>query len=93
MPKSRAQTEAQSVVYFFQRGDGLIKIGTTRNLKNRWGAIENGAGPIKLLALISGSYLTESKLHSRFAHARQFGEWFSPTDEMLDLIEKARSRD
>ena len=82
-----------SVVYFLQRSDGLIKIGTTTNLKSRRSDLEIGAGPLVVLGCISGSYETEQRIHAKFADSRQFGEWFSSSDDLLGFIKDALTRE
>ena len=83
------------VVYFIQAAEGgLIKIGCTKNLKQRFKAIQNNCPiTLKLLAYeiddnpaaFCRSQL-EEKLHKRFASTRCHGEWFEPSIQLLLYI-------
>lgn len=73
----------ESVVYFIRFSD-RVKIGTTTNLKSRLEAIPHD----EVIAVISGSYATETAIHNRFAHLRVQGEWFRATDELLDWVKR-----
>lgn len=84
-----------SVVYFVER-DGLIKIGTTTNLRTRLRNLGQGGckmpegmtvGPVTLLASTPGDRLDESRYHERFRKQRVGGEWFRPNKALLHLIE------
>jgi hypothetical protein len=82
-------------VYFAQQaGDtaGPVKIGFSSDMKAR---IKNlsvaSVGGITILATISGGKETEAYLHEKFEASRVSGEWFSMTDELVDLIERAKA--
>ena len=83
-------------VYFIQQGNsGPIKIGFTRdNLYARVKRLQTGNPlPLKLLAIIDGSDIkTEVSLHSRFSSCRLNGEWFAPTEELLNFINEIKNR-
>lgn len=92
-----------SVVYFVER-EGLIKIGTTTNLKARLKAISKGGnmppgmtvGPVLLLASTPGDRSDEARFHRRFDKQRiPKTEWFRPCKALRHLIEdlnRARER-
>jgi hypothetical protein len=91
-PKSRSKNH-EPMVYFLQRDiDGFIKIGTTTNITDRITSIQTGAGPCVLLGRILGGPITEARLHQKFADSRQHGEWFLPTDDLMDVIKKSTTR-
>lgn len=71
---------------YFMRRERLIKIGTTTNLKQRAQQVN-----AQVLARIPGSYTEEAQLHRRFATARRHGEWFEPTPELVDLVNRIRA--
>jgi hypothetical protein len=73
----------RSVVYFFQRSDGLVKIGTTTLLRDRQRSLTREFGDLVLLGLQRGDSSDERDLHRRFAAARVQGEWFRPIPELL----------
>lgn len=56
----------------------FIKIGTTENLQRRLKELQSANPlPLKLLAVIDGSYQSEAGLHEIFAKQRvQGSEWF-----------------
>lgn len=82
--------ETQRCVYFIQNGDdGAIKIGMTRKLHKRLADLQVN-NPIELHIL--GAIPTnkprdlERDLHCRFREFRVSGEWFSPSEKLLDFI-------
>lgn len=77
----------KSIIYFIQRGDGLVKIGTTTSLKQRLAAIRQKNGKLSFLGYIEGGFAREKVLHWCFRSDNVFGEWFNPTDELMGLIE------
>lgn len=80
--------ERVNVVYFIQpRDGGRIKIGTTRNLKQRLADL-NLASPIELIVrgTVRGGKELERKLHERFDSFRAHSEWFEPDQSILDWI-------
>lgn len=76
-----------SVVYFVMReSDGLIKIGTSRNLAKRLVPIKKENGPLKLAATAGGDHKQETALHRKFAALRAEGEWFRPELPLLEHV-------
>jgi hypothetical protein len=80
---ARMARAERSVVYFFQRSDGLVKIGTTTLLRDRQRSLTREFGDLVLLGLQRGDSSDERDLHRRFAAARVQGEWFRPIPELL----------
>lgn len=83
-------------VYFARRSDGLIKIGSSMNVKQRLAQLSAGtAESLELLGHIDGSYLFEKQIHRKLAAHCKYGEWFSPSEEVVkcidDLIRAART--
>lgn len=76
------------MIYFIKaEHSGRIKIGTTIRLSERLKAITKDAGePLRILAVVDGSFPEEKSLHDRFSHLRAFGEWFEPGDDLLGFI-------
>jgi len=75
-------------IYFIQaEGNNLIKIGIAINPKKRLRQLQS-ASPVKLhlLKIIEGSFPEERELHKRFKDTRTHGEWFLPTQDLLDTI-------
>ena len=77
------------VVYFIQsvKGKGYIKIGFSNNPKRRLREIQRYS-PIELriIAMIKGGREKEAELHRRFSKYRRYGEWFEPSQEILQFI-------
>jgi hypothetical protein len=70
-------------VYFFERADGLVKIGFSRDVTARVRTL----GPGRLIAATPGGRDLECQLHARFANSRQTGEWFVLTPELAAYID------
>lgn len=87
-----AGDELPALVYFLERRDGAIKIGTTRDLNTRLSAIRRDAGDVRVLGTIDGDVETEREFHARFLRFRMDGEWFAPNPEMLAAIAEAMGR-
>lgn len=75
------------VVYFIQVPSGPIKIGTSKNLKQRLAYLQvYTPEPISLLGVHVGSFVEERAAHERFAHLRLHGEWFESDPALLAYI-------
>jgi hypothetical protein len=87
------------IVYYLQRADGLVKIGTTRWFMDRLVELESEHGPLWVLAWEWGSYNEEAERHRQFAsqhvpssvagdtHAG-YSEWFYRSCELLAHIDR-----
>ena len=78
------------IVYFIQSGEeGPIKIGTTsEDIKKRVAGLQTGNPyKLKILKVISGGRELEQEIHERFFDIRMMGEWFYPSQLLLDYIE------
>lgn len=71
----------EPVVYYVRR-DGLVKIGTTRQLRTRLSAIK----PDALLAAEPGGRAVERARHEQFAADRISSEWFRMSDALAAHI-------
>ena len=83
-------------IYFVQAGEaGPIKIGRTQHpIAKRLKSLQVGCPwPIRLLAIRSGNFLSETAVHRKFKDYRISGEWFLPDKEILDFIEEVRHPD
>lgn len=79
------------MIYFIQedKQNGRIKIGyTSRNPEKRLSALQTG-NPDKLVLLgtMKGDQRTERVLHKQLAQYNTSGEWFSPSREVLWLVD------
>jgi hypothetical protein len=76
------------VVYYLRYRE-RIKIGTSRNPKQRLAAIWHE----ELLAFERGGRPLEQARHREFAHLREGGEWFTAAPELLAHIDGLRAGD
>ena len=77
-------------VYFFLNiNDNTIKIGFTKNLKQRRKSLSTGSsGRLALLGYIVNNISLEKELHKRFGNLRirHNGEWFRVSKDLLVYI-------
>jgi hypothetical protein len=76
-------------VYFVRatEGQGLIKIGRAYQLRKRLMGLQNVVPvPIKLIGIINAPRGTEFVAHEAWGCCRTHGEWFSPTEQLLEFI-------
>lgn len=79
-------TRGVDVVYFAQRhSDGLVKIGHTTDLKRRMQRLRRDEcdRAITVIGVRAGGHRLEQWLHRLFAGDRVRGEWFRPSDRVL----------
>ena len=78
------------MVYFiYCKASNLVKIGVTRDIKNRFKGLQNSSGvPLLLLKIIEGDERTESDLHIKFDIYRHHGEWFMVADKLYEYLVK-----
>ena len=87
-------SKRKTYVYFIQAIDdhtgktsGPIKIGFSNNVKKRLKSLQVGnPNKLKILRKISGSKRLEKRFHRHFGWCRLYGEWFNPTQELLNVI-------
>lgn len=77
------------MIYFAKReSDGLIKIGTSKNVRRRIYALQKELDEsLHLLATCEGSYTAERSIHNSLTDYRIEGEWFSDCKEVRDFID------
>lgn len=63
-------------IYFLQRADGLIKIGTSHNFPVRLAHLTKSHGMLGVLRLVHGGAKRERQLHTKFKRFHEYGEWF-----------------
>lgn len=76
------------MIYFIRNiATGNIKIGFSDTPKQRLKELQTGsADKLILMKTIEGEKEAEAALHARFASCQLEGEWFKPTDELLEFI-------
>lgn len=75
-------------VYFIQRGlDGPVKVGCSANVARRFWELQTASPePLRIIGLYAlGGYQMEARLHRTFAADRLSGEWFRPTQLLLEI--------
>ncbi len=84
--------EGGSFIYFIRAKDnGLIKIGCTYDLKERFSQINNNSPvELELLGAINGNVEIEKRLHKRFGEYRIKGEWFKPEKKLMNYINRVK---
>jgi hypothetical protein len=83
----------EPVVYFIQVGD-RIKIGTTTGLRGRLESVRTFAPQEpKVLLAVPGGLAEERQMHALFAEERVRGEWFRPSERLLQFIAERRDLD
>lgn len=80
------------MVYFISNGSN-IKVGIAKNVDERLKTLQTGSDKrLRLLAteICEDDYKRESELHKKFAsdRIRSNGEWFLPSVELLEHINK-----
>jgi len=75
-------------VYFVgSEGSRLIKIGKASNYDKRLRELQCGsASKLHMIGLMPGGKPVEAKLHKRFHHLHDHGEWYEGTDELWEFI-------
>lgn len=78
--------------YFVRASNGLVKIGTSDDIRTRLRAV-TGASPIsvELVGWFECEKVIEGVMHLVLHDTRHHGEWFQPTHELLRLMEVMRS--
>lgn len=74
---------------YFLRADrsGAIKIGMTGHFDTRLAQIRTASPePISVVGVVAADKSLEQSLHAEFAASRLSGEWFEPTDALLERI-------
>lgn len=83
----RKKQEDSASVYFIRREDGLVKIGYSHNPRARLGQLrqQHQCG-MEIIATIQGAHSKEKELHRRFSRDRMQGEWFAPSEDLMNFI-------
>ncbi len=86
----KAARWANSIVYYVQRPDGMIKIGTSRGAGRRLADVAREHGRLTLMAFHTGARTEEAAMHRRFKALHIGREWFRPELPLLEHIFKVR---
>jgi hypothetical protein len=78
-----AMNPKYGVCYFIGCEEGLVKIGYSANLNQRFNTIKSGSlYKLSILATANGGRSREAFYHHKFAEHRFSGEWFSRCPEI-----------
>lgn len=66
-----------------------IKVGFTYDPKGRRASYNSGPFPVEWIGHWRGTEADEKGFHARYRHMRLEGEWFEPSVEMLDEINRS----
>ena len=82
-----------SIVYYLERADGRIKIGTTSNYPARRKMLIKEHGPLSLLAWEHGGFDQETRRHREFCWDRVShpAEWFEPSAMLIEHVVSLRA--
>ena len=85
-------TTPQERVYFLQAEQGgAVKIGRTNDVERRVADIQRMSPvPLQVLAIAEGGAALETRLHQKFYDDKKHGEWFSPSEGLMAMIEYYR---
>lgn len=64
-----------------------IKVGFTTDPKRRKGDYRHGPFPIEMIGFWEGDKEDEKEFHRDYAEFRIKGEWFIPTEELMEGIQ------
>jgi len=85
--RQAASIESSSSVYFVADEDGYIKIGLAGSVSARLQSLQTASRQqLRLVATMPGGRADERALHLRFGADHVRGEWFKPSDDLLDFI-------
>lgn len=76
------------MIYFLQRSDGAIKIGTTKQIQKRIATLQSRHGRLEFLGGLPGGYAEEYQIHSQFLAIKlpDEREWFYSDPSLMDFI-------
>lgn len=87
----RRPVSERFVYFILAANSGLIKIGSAVDPASRLRVLQTGSPePLRLIRTIPGGAELERQLHRDFAADRVHGEWFRPSEVLLDLVEGVR---
>lgn len=71
------------MIYFVKNYGAFVKIGTSVSVDERCKTLQT-ANPrnLRVIAVLEGSFQTETGLHTLFEKSRKRGEWFKYTEEI-----------
>lgn len=87
--KSKLKTDTGYVYFIQPENGGPIKIGYSKNVKNRLTTLQtSNAYKLVVIGEVNAPMVAEQKLHMYLKHAKTYGEWFEPDEIVLETIKK-----
>lgn len=80
--------DAKFFVYFAEMGDGVVKVGTSANVRRRMAQLK-----ARLLHTIEGGSFRECAVHFLLRASNLKGEFFHQTEEVVSFVETLRCGD
>ncbi len=81
----------KNVIYFVQRADGNVKIGTTKHINTRFRELQAEHGKLDLLGIIDGTKSREKILHWCLSDSWVENEWFNLSSQIQEIIDNHTS--
>ncbi len=89
--RRRQRRSHSESIYVCASGYSAIKVGRTSNMTSRLAAFRTANPGIELVVEAKGigsrAAELEGRIHAAYAAFRIQGEWFRPTDSLLQLVE------
>lgn len=95
LPSLKCYTRSFTNIYMIIcKSTGAVKIGRADNVKTRLSELQV-ANPFELAILSSfrAPSMFEGVMHAMFSRTRLRGEWFSLSDDLMDMAEIANDKD
>lgn len=90
IPMERYPRAGESLVYFVECG-GMVKVGTTKNLKARISQLRSALPlPVRVIGFGPGDMKREQALHALLKAEHSHGEWFRPSAALLRWVPLAQ---
>lgn len=87
-PRSSPFPSKRARVYFIRASTGAIKIGFAVDPVVRMHSLQtSNPERLELLGSFAGTIAQERALHDRLKASRLHGEWFSPSEEVLSVVD------
>lgn len=83
-----------STIYFIAAPDvGMVKIGKTNNLEQRFATLQNGC-PVRLEVALTVQYTDalEHRIHRHLSEHRSHGEWFCAEKPVVEFMRNIRDK-
>lgn len=79
--------QSQTGFVYILRDKDQVKIGFSKNPRNRIATLQNNSGrALRVAACIPGTLEDEQRLHARFSTYRIHGEWFAAVGDLREFL-------